>query len=281
MTGALYAEAPPVPRVQVRFNSLQFKYGELGGSGLSAKPSLQWTLGLQCDPPWRVAYVHMAGTRPEVKDSRGTCALASRLSFCTAQNHKKSAMFRGDLYIFGEKWSPDPHATWISVQGCMPVGVSCSEKLSEKITLSLKNGVKVPMVLKGAALGKKSDVPAVVTVEYCHPQYWKGKEGVAGVIRVKTPVPCGIKEMELFTKDGKQDDQTGFRKFYEAFSGDYGQYTWLQNIWVSLENRDQFKIAVKYADGLQEVIVPVSFKVGMGGMVFSGEKEKGKEGEGR
>ncbi len=72
----------------------------------------------------------------------------------------------------------------MSVVGRVPVAVSCSEKL----TLSLKNGEKASVVLKGAALGKESDVRAAVTVERCHPDRWKGREGMAAVIRVK--IPC-------------------------------------------------------------------------------------------
>lgn len=66
-----------------------------------------------------------------------------------------------------------PRSTWMSVVGRVPVAVSCSEKL----TLSLKNGEKASVVLKGAALGKESDVRAAVTVERCHPDRWKGREG--------------------------------------------------------------------------------------------------------
>lgn len=116
-----------------------------------------------------------------------------------------------------------PRSTWMSVVGRVPVAVSCSEKL----TLSLENGEKASVVLKGAALGKESDVRAAVTVERCHPDRWKGREGMAAVIRVKISVPWGIKEREFFTEDGQPADVS---KFYEAFNGSYGQYYWLQNI---------------------------------------------------
>lgn len=208
-------------------------------------------------------------------DSRGTRLPNAPLSFCTAENRDKSAVFRANLHIWGEKWRPAPRSTWMSVVGRVPVAVSCSEKLSEKITLSLKNGEKASVVLKGAALGKESDVRAAVTVERCHPDRWKGREGMAAVIRVKIPVPWGIKEREFFTEDGQPADVS---KFYEAFNGSYGQYYWLQNIWMSTENKDRFQMAVNYADGLQEVTVPVSFKAAMGGILApgGGRKEGGR-----
>lgn len=277
MTGMLHAEVPSPPRVQARFDSLQLQYGELGESGLSPGLCIQWNLRLQCSPPWRVAYVRQDGDRPEVADSRGTRMPNPLLSFRTAENRDKSAAFRANLHIWGEKWRPAPHSTWMSVQGCMPVAVSRSEKLSEKITLSLKDGEKASILLKGAALGKESDVRAAVTVEWCRLGRRKGREGVSAVIRVKTAVPCGIKELEFFTEDGQPGDVS---KSYEAFHGSYGQYYWLQNIWMSTESKDRFKMAVKYASGLQEVMVPVSFKAGMGGMVApvrQGEEKKEEE----
>lgn len=276
MAGALHAETPSRPRVQASFYSLQFQYGELGDSGVSSRLRIQWNLRLRCDPPWRVAYVRQDGDKPEMADSRGTRLPNAPLSFCTAENRDKSAAFRANLHIWGEKWSPAPRSTWISVVGRVPVAVSCSEKLSEKITLSLKNGEKASVVLKGAALGKESDVRAAVTVERCHPNHWKGREGMAAVIRVKTSVPCGIKELEFFTEDGQPADVS---KFYEAFNGSYGQYYWLQNIWMSTENKERFQMAVNYADGLQEVMVPVSFKAAMGGILAPGGKEEKKEEE--
>ncbi|WP_215429074.1 hypothetical protein [Akkermansia muciniphila] len=278
MTGVLHAEILSRPRVQARFDSLQFQYGELGESGFSPGLCVQWNLRLQCNPPWRVAYVRQDGEKPEVADSRGTRMPNPLLSFCTAENRDKSAAFRANLHIRGEKWRPAPRSVWMSVRGRIPVAVSCTEKLSEKVTLSLKDGEKTSIVLKGAALGKESDVRASVTVEWCRPNRWKGREGVAAVIRVKTPVPCGIKELEFFTEDGRPDDVS---KSYEAFHGSYGQYYWLQNIWMGTESKDRFKMAVKYASGLQEVMVPVSFKAGMGGIVEpvrkGGEKKEGKK----
>lgn len=278
MTGMLHAEVPAPPRVQARFDSLQLQYGELGESGLSPGLCIQWNLRLQCSPPWRVAYVRQDGDKPEVADSRGTRMPNPLLSFRTAENRDKSAAFRANLHIRGEKWRPAPHSTWVSVRGCMPVAVSCTEKLSEKVTLSLKDGEKTSILLKGAALGKESDVRAAVTVEWCRPGRRKGREGVSAVIRVRTAVPCGIKELEFFTEDGQPG---GVSKSYEAFHGSYGQYYWLQNIWMSTESKDRFKMAVKYASGLREVMVPVFFKAGMGGIVEPArkgeEKKEGKE----
>lgn len=200
-------------------------------------------------------------------DSRGTRLPNAPLSFCTAENRDKSAVFRANLHIWGEKWRPAPRSTWMSVVGRVPVAVSCSEKP----TRSLKNGEKASVVLKGAALGKESDVHAAVTVERCHPDRWKGREGMAAVIRVKIPVPCGIKEREFFTEDGQPADVS---KFYEAFNGSYGQYYWLQNIWMSTENKERFQMAVNYADGLQEVMVLMSFKAAMGGILAPGGKKR-------
>lgn len=43
---------------------------------------------------------------------------------------------------------------------------------------------------------------------------------------------------------------------------------------MSTENKDRFQMAVNYADGLQEVMVPVSFKAAMGGILAPGGKKR-------
>lgn len=272
MPGGLCAESVPPPRVEAFFDFLQFKYGELWESGLAKKPYLQWTMRLQCDPPWRVAYVRQKGDDLCMLDSSGTRASKTDLGFCTAENHDESAAYRANLHIKGEKWSPSPKAVWIGVQGKVSVGVSCSVRESEKVTLSLKNGSKVPVVLKEAAGGK--DVEVVVTVEDCRFSRWKKRDGIQCVVRVESPVPCGIKELEFFAEDGQPGDVI---KFYEAFNGIYGRYYWLQNIWMHMKEGERFKMAVRYADDVKEVMVPVSFKVGMGGIVPSEQESQEKE----
>ena len=136
-----------VPSLQVAWKKL-----EVGREHPEDDPERNWRIGLggivAVPSGWEIDWVEDELMGVAVEDSTGR--KASRAKCYSSSFDRKTA----HLLVEPQDWLPSAGTQWVEVKGELPLVISCREAVSEPVALKLEKGASVPLVLKGAGIGK-------------------------------------------------------------------------------------------------------------------------------
>lgn len=263
------AGEPEEKSVVVSMVRMQATQGRPDGKG-GNKKSFTVRLLVKGQAPWTVAYCDLNAIRLTLEDSEG---IASPSTKCRTDFFYDYLEGDRKLSVLAESWLPSLEAAWVRVKGEIPVVISSQVESSERVTIPLKKGASVPLVLKNAHLAEEDGKGEAVKTELLIKEYEQDeKEGEVMVVtvRLKSPVTFGWRDFDLMTAGG------------EAVVGEWGrgsaesdkEFVWDKVFRLKGADHQNLKVAVRYASGLKKLLVPVDMKAGLSGFMAVCEEEQ-------
>lgn len=217
----------------------------------------------------KVAYCEEDRAVLRIRDAGGrSCSGLQYQYFSSAAmpGSRKTGVFT----VLTKSWLPSPSATWFQVEGTIPFAVSRTSAMSEFVVLRQDEGEGVPLVLRGAAMDG-GDVE--VRMKINEDMSWKsgGKEHRRFSIRLDSPVRIGCMGFEVHMEDGMllpQDERD--RMMMKTGDG----YVWRRPLAPENLTGKEWRVSVKYAAGLERILVPVDIRGGLFGVAEEREPVK-------
>lgn len=220
---------------------------------------------------WKVAYGEESGFELDLRDSEGSSA---EKTSCSYRDTRFSPQDNGagTIFLRASSWLPSEKARWVEVKGELPFVMYCNSAVSESVTLKMTvKDFSAPLMLKNAGLDGE-DVK--VELKGYYDENGLGQEGYVLRVGLYSSAPLGFLDLELYSGDGN----LLLAENYGSSSGRSAQsYDWHQYFRMKGKKAEEVKVAVKYAEGLRKIMVPVSIRCGLSGVAEQQEtpnKEK-------
>ena len=268
----LHAQPVPELAVQAVPHSVNIWSGEGRFHEEEIVPHLTMHMVFRCASPWKIACVHLGKTRLDVYDSLGSRPPGVQLFHQTSMTGRWPVMplFPG-LSVVGSNWTPGRDARWVEVRGTASVTVSSTDRNSEVVSVPLEKGAGAPVTLEKAALnnGKEEDVHTELTVSDWGFSMPGQKDNIWVALSLVLPDgsgACGL----AWLGEGSAEE----RGYEPLLPGDFenGKSAWTAFIVLKRPENNQLNFRIRYASGLKETEIPVSFRIGMAGMAPPAEK---------
>lgn len=245
-------------------------------------PHLTVDLLFRCAAPWKVSCMNWKKTRLALSDSYGNRAPQARWHYGSSSESRWPLLISQPwLSVDGNGWIPHRKSRWVEISGTAAVLVSSVEKVTEEVTIQLKKGAKVPVLFRDALPpGKEGDVQTELTVSDVARVAQRDDQSIMWVtVSMELPDGCGVRKLEMAEEKCLVGSADVPLLPNPGRGG--GRFVWIGAFYVKkLREGDWMKAKVRYASGLKEVAVPVSFRVGLWGMdVQDGKREKESTGK--
>lgn len=263
----------PAPSVTVNMGDLMISNR---GGPESSNMELEVTLKVSGKLPWSVAYCDSGAIRLKLVDSEGTGTSQAEIDYSESSDRQR-AQCDGVVCVSSSGWLPSAKATWVRVHGSVPLVMSQKDELSESVSIPLKPGASVPLILKNAVLTTSEDKPGDVKTELVVEEYRddESKDGVKWVVlKLKSSVRLGWRDFEITTAAGDPFvGEVGSR----GYSRGEGSYSWSKGWRSNVLEGDHLKVSVRYTAGLKQVMVPVDMQAGLFGVTQAPVEEKSNQ----
>lgn len=208
---------------------------------------------------WKVAYGEEASFELDLKDSEGSSAEKTSCHYRDTRAFPQDNL-AGTIFLRASSWLPSEKARWVEAKGELPFVMYRDSAVSESVTLKMTvKDFSVPLVLKNAGLDGE-DVK--VEVKGYYDENGLGQEEYVLRVGLHSSVPLGFLDFEL----DSGDENPLLAKSYGSSSGRSAQsYDWHQYFRMKGKKVEEVKVAVKYAEGLRKIMVPVSIRCGLSG----------------
>ena len=264
----LHAQPVSEPAVKAVIHSVNIWSGEGWFHGKDTVPHLTMHMLFQCTAPWKIASVHLEKTRLDLCDSLGSRPPGVQLFHQASVTERwMVSPLRPWLSVEGRDWTPGRDARWVEVRGTAAVMVSSMDRDSEVVSVPLEKGTGVPVVLEKAVLnhGKEEDVHTELTVTNWGFSIPGQKDNVWVELSLVLPDGSGARELELVDRDNPEEKNN-----QSLLPGNFrnGKSTSAAFFVLQRPEDNRLNFRIRYASGLKEAEVPVSFRIGMAGMVL-------------
>lgn len=253
-----------VPSVQIVWKKL-----EVGREHPEDDPERNWRIGLggvvAVPSGWEIDWVEDELMGVAVEDSTGR--KASRAKCYSSSFDRKTA----HLLVEPQDWLPSARTQWVEVKGELPLVISCREAVSEPVALKLEKGASVPLVLKGAGIGKDGEARDV-RVKLVIRKYgdaalgreWEGENKKMLEVEVDADEPLGIRDFVLQAVDGT------------PVAAEMCGWSTLGREWkIDPVMEGKLQVAVRYSQHLQRCKALIDGRASLAGF------REGKTGKGR
>lgn len=265
------AEQSPQPSVQLLLNSVNAWNGNAGKwlKEEDAVPHFAVNMLFRCRAPWKIAGVHPGKTRLELADSLGNRTSHVQVRYGSSVEGRWPVFpERPRLSVDGKGWLPRRKAQWVEVRGTVVAVVSDRDEESAAVKIQLKKGFRVPVVLERAAQkGMPGGVHAELAVVDVPPVFLKREESCYAVLELALPPECVARDV-LFPEEA--GPVKGGEPLLWPEDVRSGKTVWRTSVHVKKPEGAWVDVRVRYASGLKDVMVPVSFRVGMNGIIHQG-----------
>ena len=253
-----------VPSLQVAWKKL-----EVGREHPEDDPERNWRIGLggivAVPSGWEIDWVEDELMGVAVEDSTGR--KASRAKCYSSSFDRKTA----HLLVEPQDWLPSAGTQWVEVKGELPLVISCREAVSEPVALKLEKGASVPLVLKGAGIGKDGkarDVRVKLVIrkygDAALGREWEGENKKMLEVEVDADEPLGIRDFVLQAVDGT------------PVAAEMCGWSTLGREWkIDPVMEGKLQVAVRYSQHLQRCKALIDRRAALAGF------REGKTGKGR
>ena len=253
-----------VPSLQVAWKKL-----EVGREHSEDDPDRNWRMrlgGVVAVPSgWEIDWVGDELMGVAVEDSTGR--KASRAKCYSSSFDRKTA----HLLVEPQDWLPSAGTQWVEVKGELPLVISCREAVSEPVALKLEKGASVPLVLKGAGIGKDGkarDVRVKLVIrkygDAALGREWEGENKKMLEVEVDADEPLGIRDFVLQAVDGT------------PVAAEMCGWSTLGREWkIDPVMEGKLQVAVRYSQHLQRCKALIDGRASLAGF------REGKTGKGR
>ena len=267
------SDAAPEPAVQLMLNSVNAWNGS-GGKWRGeeeAIPHFTVKMLFRCQAPWKVACVRPEQTRLELLDSLGNRASRVQARYGSSSEGRWPVFPElPRLYVDGAGWLPHRKARWVEVRGKVAAVISDRDEETEVVKIQLKKGIRIPVILKNAALDG-GDVHSELAVNEIPSSL--SSQGAEFLVAVSLSLPpgCAVRELKF---EGKEAQEQGEGSLLWPLEVRSGKTVWSGVVYLKKGEGVWAQVRIRYAAGLKEVIMPFSFRVGMNGMIHEGASSR-------
>ncbi len=163
--------------------------------------------------------------------------------------------------VISGKWMPKAGCTYVDLKGVLPVRMASGMALAAPVEVELKEGVSIPVTLKGAGENNKDET---VTLSVCKSDVTQARNGrqVRYVLfRISATRPTAIYSLVLNTVDDKPVRAIPVgSSIRSGLNGGAECRQWEFNYRVMDESVQAIRIGINHATGLKQVSVPVNVR---------------------
>ncbi len=214
---------------------------------------------------WEIDWVEDELTGVAVEDSTGRKASETK---CYSGGFDRKTVH---LLVEPQDWLPSAGTQWVEVKGKLPLVISFREAVSEPVALKLEKGASVPLVLKGAGIGKDGkarDVRVKLVIrkygDVALDREWEGENKKMLKVEVDADEPLGIRDFILQAVDGT------------PVAAEMCGWSTLGREWkIAPVMEGKLQVAVRYSQHLQRCKALIDGRASLAGF------REGKTGKGR
>ncbi len=163
--------------------------------------------------------------------------------------------------VVSGKWLPKAGSSYVDLKGSLPVSIASGIALTAPVDVELKEGVSIPVTLKGAGKDNK-DEAVTLSVSKCDvAQGRNGRQERYVLLRISATAPIAIYSLLLNTVDDKPVRaipvgtiiRSGLNSGAESRQWDF-------NYRVQDESVQTVRIGINHATGVKQISVPVNVR---------------------
>ena len=212
---------------------------------------------------WKIACCGVGEGGLKLADSEGSSCPGMECCYDDSPSLLEGLEKGKTITLSTESWLPTADAKWMEVSGKIPFFICRASFMSESVSLKMEEGSSVPLVLRNAG-SDGGDVDAVLEVV---PYKVIGSQGFVS-LRLFAPSKIGFLGANVESEDGAVLPVDGPSEYVPGEVDHPGRkYCWIMNFREEDIKEGEWKVAVKYADELKEIMVPVQARFGLFGVM--------------